>query len=511
MREILRIDPLLGKTRAKTRVAAYCRVSSSSADQLNSYAHQINVYQTLISSRPQWELVEIFADEGITGTSAVKRQEFMRMIKMCEQKKIDLIVTKSVSRFARNVKEALEYVRRLKLIGVGVMFEKEGINTGSLADEMLLNTFAAIAQEESTSISQNLRLANKKRMADGDFRNAAEPYGFERIEGRLVPYSPEADVVREIYRCYLNGFSTGEIAKKLNERKVPTKKDCGKWSSYRIGYILANERNIGDSVYQKSFTTGFPFKRKKNRGEEDQYYSTETHEGIVDRETFHRVQMLLEKRREENARKTEITEYPFTGKIRCAKCGAILRRRVIRGRERWCCSAHVEGSAKCDAHYVQTDRLESGFITMINKLRFGSKVLENIEANYLKIIRLIKKTDEAERSYHKDIAELNGQLLMLDQLRGKGYLAQDVYQQKAKEIEKKIADLKSTRSVQSSSELDDNLKEIRRLKARLEELTDPMTSFDGRLFSEIVVSGTLSTDDELTLQFIGGLKFSERI
>ena len=166
------------KATEKLRVAAYCRVSSASTEQLNSYENQVNFYRDMISKKENWELVEIFADEGITGTSVSKRAEFNRMIKSCELKQIDLIITKSVSRFARNVKESLEYVRKLKLLGIAVQFEKESINTLSLGDEMLINTFSSIAQEESISISNNLKFANRKRMANGEYINATEPYGF---------------------------------------------------------------------------------------------------------------------------------------------------------------------------------------------------------------------------------------------------------------------------------------------------------------------------------------------
>ena len=157
------ISPVTGKPVEHKRVAAYCRVSTNSADQQNSYNTQVRYYTRYIKSRTEWTLVDIFADEGLSGTSSEKRENFQRMITMCELKQIDLVVTKSVSRFARNVKETLEYVRKLKLLGIGVVFEKEGINTLSMGDEMLLNTFAAIAQEESVSISQNVRFSIKKR------------------------------------------------------------------------------------------------------------------------------------------------------------------------------------------------------------------------------------------------------------------------------------------------------------------------------------------------------------
>ena len=247
------ISPISKQGIQKLRVAAYCRVSSSSADQLNSYARQIEIYTKLINSKKEWQLVDIFADEGISGMKADNRPEFQRLIRLCELHQIDLIITKSVSRFARNVKEALAYVRKLKLLGVGVQFEKEGINTLSLGDEMLLNTFTAIAQEESKSISQNQRLSIVKRMELGEYVDSNAPYGFRLVNKELEVYEPEAEIVRWIFHSYLCGMSTAEIAKELTARGVPTKNGKERWKSTKISYMLSNERYIGDCHYQKTY------------------------------------------------------------------------------------------------------------------------------------------------------------------------------------------------------------------------------------------------------------------
>lgn len=291
------ISPISKQGIQLIRVAAYCRVSSSSADQQNSYATQIDYYTKLAKKKKsEWNMVEIFADEGISGMKAKNRPEFQRMIRMCELHQIDLIVTKSVSRFARNVKEALEYVRNLKLLGVGVIFEKEGINTMSLGDEMLLNTFTAIAQEESKAISQNQRLSIVKRMELGVYVDSNAPYGFHLENKQLVEYPPEADIVRWIFQAYLRGMSTAEIAKDLSDRGVPTKNGKEKWKSSKISYMLSNERYIGDCCYQKTYRgTTVPFKQSKNRGEEDMYYATGTHAPIVEKDLFEKVQVLLKK------------------------------------------------------------------------------------------------------------------------------------------------------------------------------------------------------------------------
>ena len=332
MPEVKLISPVTRRAIDKKRVAAYCRVSSNSADQQNSYANQIKVYTSLIQKRKEWELVEIFADEGLSGMKAENRTEFQRMIQMCELHQIDLIVTKSVSRFARNAKESLAYVRKLKLLGIGVQFEKEGIFTLALGDEMLLNTFSAIAQEESKAISQNQRLSIVKRMEDGEYVDSNAPYGFRLINKELSVYEPEAEIVRTIFRLYLNGFSTSELARELNTRNIPTKTGKGVWRSAKVAYILGNEKYIGDSRYQKTYRdTTVPFKQFTNRGQEDQFYAQGTHAPLIDKETFEKVQFLLKKRQDAFSKSTTQNIYPLTSRIQCSECGSFFRRRSVSG------------------------------------------------------------------------------------------------------------------------------------------------------------------------------------
>ena len=219
--------------------------------------------------------------------------------------KRDLIITKSVSRFGQNVMDSLSYARKLKLLGIGIQFEENGINTLALGDEMLLSTFAAIAQEESKAISQNQRLSIVKRMESGESVDSNAPYGYRLRNKQLEIYEPEAEVVRTIYQLYLNGWSTSEIARELTSKGVPTKLGNEIWKPFRVSYILSNERYIGDSLYQKTCRdTTVPFKQSVNRGQEDMYYATGTLPSIIDRETFEKVQALLKKRKEQFA-KTE--------------------------------------------------------------------------------------------------------------------------------------------------------------------------------------------------------------
>ncbi len=513
MPDVKLISPVTTQAEQKCRVAAYCRVSSNSADQLNSYARQVRVYTKLIKETPNWELVDIFADEGLSGTDATKRPQFQRMIQMCELRKIDLVITKSVSRFARNVKEALEYIRMLKLLGIGVQFEKEGINSLTLGDEMLLNSFSAIAQEESQAISQNQRLASEKRMASGEYISSNVPYGFRLVEKKTVIYEPEAAVVRLIFDSYINGCSATEIARDLSKRGIPTRKGKTTWIPSRITYILSNERYVGDSLFQKFYNEPtVPFKKRKNRGEKDQYYASGTHEAIVESDTFAKAQRLLSKRTEKYSSIDCQNIYPLTSRIQCSECGSFYHRKVRGSTIKWVCSRHNVDSSACNSNYVSEDRIYDGFILMVNKLRFGNEdILGHVMAKLDVAINMYKLSNVAATRCSADIAELNTKLLMLEELRQKGYLAEDVFQVQAREIRNRLIELKAERSTAFETRIQTMQNEVRRLSALLHELESPLESFNEKLFLEIVDHITISRTDEMTITFIGGLKFTELI
>lgn len=514
MAQVTLISPITKQSIQKIRVAAYCRVSTNSADQLNSYARQIKVYTDMISKKTDWELVEIFADEGISGMKADNRPEFLRMIKMCETHQIDLILVKSVSRFGRNVKEALEYTRKLKSLGVGVQFEKEGIYTLSLGDEMLLNVFTAIAQEESKSLSQNLRHSIVKRMEMGEFVDPNPPYGYRFIDKRLVIYEPEAEYVRSIFEMYLKGCSSKEIAREFNEKKIPTKEGAKEWAAGQIRYMLTNERYVGDCLYQKTYSeTTVPFKSHRNYGEEDQFYAKNTHPAIVSREVFDAVQTLYAKRKKKFAEnKNTANRYPLSGKIRCDQCGAYLRRRVCSGEIKWICSRHIDDKKSCDSYYYSEERIYDGYLTMINKLKFGEEKILNQVISKLEMASMLhKKNNQTARGISQNIAEVNSKLVMLDQLHTKGYLATDVYQSQAKELRCQLSTLKAKREDSFDNRISEMLTEVKRLDCLLDEIEEPLETFDGKLFRETVVDMQLSNRDELTITFLGGLKFTELI
>ena len=507
------ISPVTKQGIQKIRVAAYCRVSSISADQQNSFANQVKFYTKEINKKPEWELVGVFADEGISGLKAENRPEFQRMIRMCEHHKIDLVVTKSVSRFARNVKEALEYVRRLKLLGVGIQFEKEGICTLSMADEMLLNTFSAIAQEESKAISQHQRLSIVKRMELGEFVDSNAPYGFRLVDKKLRIYEPEAEIVQQVFQDYLRGKSTAEIARELSDRGIPTKTGKDHWKSAGVAYILSNERYVGDSRFQKTFRdTTVPFRQHINRGQEDQFFATETHEGFIDRATFDAVQNLLNSRKSHFHKCEVLHIYPLTGRIRCSECGSSFHRKLQNGTVKWVCCKHEADYKSCPGSYYSEERIYDGFITMVNKLRFGEEdILGVVIAKLEQAVVEYKKHNTAARQISTNVAELNAKLLMLDQLRSKGYLDGTVYQSQAREIKKQLDVLKEERQDLFESSISEMMAQVKKLRSLVFELEEPLEYFPEKLFEEIVQGITVDRNDEMTMTLNGGLKFTEKI
>lgn len=507
------INPITKRDIQKIRVAAYCRVSSSSADQLNSYARQIESFTKLIKSHPEWELVDIFADEGLSGMKAANRTEFQRMMRMCELRKIDLVLTKSVSRFGRNAQESLEYARKLKHIGIGVQFESEGINTLALADEMLLNTFTAIAQEESKAISQNQRLSIVKRMELGEYVDSNAPYGYRLVHKKLEIYEPEAQLVRMIFEMYLKGMSTQEIAKELTLRNIPTKNGKEKWKSNKVSYMLSNEKYIGNSQYQKTFRdTTVPFKQSKNRGQEDMFYATDTHPALVDKDTFEKVQALLDKRKTQFLKATTQNIYPLTSRIRCVECGSYYRRKVKSGGIKWVCATHEEDAKACDSFYYSEERIYDGFLTMVNKLRFGQEnILGQVMCRLEYASIMYKRNNKAAAKISESIAEINGKILMLDQLRSKGYLAADIHQSQVNDLRRQLKSLKGERQSEFESRIMEMLEQVRKLRSLIHEIEEPLEEFDEHLFYEIVTDIQLNNRDEMTFVLLGGLKFTEQI
>lgn len=313
-REVIQITPSMMQVQRKKRVAAYARVSMESERLMHSLSAQVSYYSELIQKNPEWIYAGVYADEGITGTLKSKRDEFKRMLEDCENGKIDIILVKSISRFARNTVDLLDTVRHLKGLGIEVRFEKENINSLSSDGELMLSILASFAQEESRSISDNVKWGTRKRFEKGIPNGRTRVFGYRWADDTLVIESDEAEIVQRIYSEFLSGSSPRKIAKNLNDDKITTINGC-KWCDFNIRYILKNITYTGNMLMQKSFVDDpISKKRKKNIGELTQYFVENTHESIIGKTIFDKVQS-------EFITRSENRKSVFAQKLKCGICG----------------------------------------------------------------------------------------------------------------------------------------------------------------------------------------------
>jgi len=285
------------EAKSKIRVAAYCRVSTADAAQASSLAAQRGYYEAHIQANAGWIFAGVYADNGKSGTGMAKRTAFLRLLADCEAGHIDLVLTKSVSRFARNTVDCIEAVRRLAKRGIAVYFEKERLHTLSARGELLLTALSAVAQEESASKSRNIKWRYQRDFRRGVYRQGKMPYGYTKANGcAFVPDADKADVVRRVFRSFLNGESPARIAEGLNRDGIPTPAYSAAWTARALYGMLRNERYAGDMLLQKSYARDGDetYRRRRNRGERDRYYIQDSHTNLISREEFKRVGEMLD-------------------------------------------------------------------------------------------------------------------------------------------------------------------------------------------------------------------------
>ena len=366
------------------RVAAYCRVSTEEEEQQSSYEAQCSYYTDKIMTNPEWTMAGIFADEGITGTSTKKREEFNRMIRKCRQRKIDLILTKSISRFARNTVDCLKYVRVLKELGIGIYFEKENINTLDMDTELILTFMGAFAQSESESISANVRWGKRQAMKEGKVSvNFEKLYGYRVDEaGQPQIDSQRGDAVRCIYAEYLRGASLRMIKQQLEEKQFPCPTEGGTWSVTQIRYILSNEKYCGDVLMQKTFVKDCLSKKVvRNTGQLPMYLVQNNHPAIISREDFQAVQAEMSRRSAAKSPSTKMastgrssyaSKYALSERLVCGECGTLYRRCTWtqKGKKRivWRCVSRLDyGKKYChNSPTMKEDALQQAVMDAIN-------------------------------------------------------------------------------------------------------------------------------------------------
>jgi DNA invertase Pin-like site-specific DNA recombinase len=384
----------MGSDAPKLRVAAYCRVSTSSEEQLSSYNSQIEYYTALINENPRWKFAGVFADEGVSGTSTKKRDEFNKMIRKCRLGRIDLILTKSVSRFARNTLDCVNYVRKLRDWGVAVQFEKENINTLEDPDETLFTMMGILAQQESMSLSRNVRLGIQH-----NFKAGKVPFhyilGYRKGEDGSFEIVPEeAEIVRFIYDSYLSGLSVGKIRNSLEAKGYLSSRGKETWSVAGIDHILTNEKYAGDALLQKTYVEDVLSGRtRKNTGALPQYLIQNNHPAIIDRDTFNRAQVERARRsskRKQPSRDARTQQSKYSGKyalteiLTCGECGAFYRHTTwadkTEGGRRpvWRCVSRLEHGKKYCKHSLTLDeqQLHEIIRTTIDQVVFKELLFE---------------------------------------------------------------------------------------------------------------------------------------
>lgn len=394
-KKITKIEPIQKKQsfmpeQAK-RICAYCRVSTDSADQKNSFEAQVTYYRNMIGKRDGWEFAGIYADEAKSGTKIKRRDEFQRMIRDCELGKIDYIITKSVTRFARNTVDSIKTIRRLKEMGIGIYFEKERIDTLTEKSELLITILSSVAQGESESISTNSKWSVVRRFQSGIFIISDPAYGYQNdANGNLVIEPEEAKIVRRIFDSYLGGKGAYTIAEELNEAGILRVKGAKCWSDGVVKGILKNPIYEGDVLLQKTYATeGVPFTRKVNKGELPQYLIRDNHEPIISRREAEMVRQIYAYRKSKQCvADTSVynNRYAFSGRIVCGICGGNFRRqKIYTGKPyekiQWCCHNHILNRNLCSQKSIQEKYLKALFMQLWNRLAGNyEKILEPVLA-----------------------------------------------------------------------------------------------------------------------------------
>lgn len=506
------------------RVAAYCRVSTDDEEQKTNYEAQIGYYTEKINQNPEWQMAGIFADEGISGTQAQKRPEFLKMIRLCRQRKIDIILTKSLSRFARNTVDSLGYIRELRALGIAVISEKENINTLTAESEMLITIMSCFAQAESESISKNVSWGVRQ-----SFKNGNVPMQYARLLGyrkghdgnaEIIP--EEAEVVKEIYRCYLDGMSMNLIADRLNEKGLTTKGGSSPYRKTVVQRILTNEKYTGDALLQKTYVTDCITKKtRKNNGELPMYLVKNHHEPIISRSDFNRVQEEMARRSAKRTIADKLTKtgqgkysakYALSELLICGECGEHYRRVTWTAKGfkeiKWRCVSRIQyGKKKCHSSpTVDEQALHRAIVSAVNEfctvkddvaktlhesiievldpnqngsVQAAQQRIDELARNMDELIKLATVPDTAENAM-SDIAKFSEEMKMLREF---------IETEKAKQTE-----------VQHGSN------ELSNVLQRLEKENFTLTEYDDIVTRQLIEQITVDTKNTITVRFKGGFE-----
>ena len=519
-------------SKRQRRVAAYCRVSTDDEEQLTSYEAQKNYYTDKIMTNKEWTMAGIFADEGITGTSARKRPEFLRMIRQCKQGKIDIVLTKSISRFARNTVDCLNYVRALKELGIAVIFEKENMNTLEIDSEILITMLGAFAQSESESISANVRWGKRQAMKEGKaIINYKHLYGYRKgADGKPEIIPEQAEIVRKIYDLFLSGTPIRGILEYLNANNIPNISGESQWAKNAVNSILTNEKYCGDVLLQKTYIDDCINKKvKKNTGQLPMYLVQNHHDGIISRETFDAAQAELARRSagkspsKKNAptgRSRYSSKYALSDRLYCGECGTRYQRCTWRNRDGskrivWRCVSRVDyGSKYChDSPTLDEEPLHRAILAAINgAVRDKDTIIYNLKS-------AMEKELAPVAGQQLSLSEIDSQLELLNTEFSKVLAKasesgdQTTYSDRFRDIMQKQTALKAQRD-----EIQRMLAESGKAAAHIEQCrqaaeTTPsaITEWDEALIRQVVESVTVETGNEIIVALKSGASIHQEL
>jgi len=501
----------------KTRVVAYCRVSTASDEQLISLDTQKAHYEDYIKSNAEWEFAGIFYDEGITGTKKECRDGLNSLVAACEKGLVDLVITKSISRFSRNTTDCLELVRKLISLNVTVIFEKENINTGSMESELMLSILSSLAESESVSISENSKWSVQKRFQNGTFIISYPPYGYTNVDGKMVVVPEQAVVVRQMFEDTLAGKSTHAIAKELNDRGIASKRG-GKWTPGTVNAIIRNEKFTGDVIFQKTYTDS-QFNRHINHGMENQYLCEGHHEAIVSHEVFDAANEVMNQRGKEKGNGENTSRYQnryaFSGKIKCGECGSVFKRRRHYKPSgeyiAWCCNRHIEDNNSCSLKYITDEGIKAAFTTMMNKLVFGEQVI-------LKpLLHSLQGFDDKNRllqiqEYETKLEKNMEQRQVLTSLMASGLLEPALFNKENNALTVKEQRLQEEKRQLMTSVSGDRTK-VDDLEKLIKAISSGrmLTEYEDELFLAHVAGITVLSREEIVFELKCGLRLKERL
>ena len=516
-------------TRRLQKVAAYCRVSTEQDEQANSYEAQIEHYSAEIAKHKDWLNAGIYADKGISGTMAKKRPEFLKMIRHCRQHKIDLILVKSISRFARNTVDCLEYIRELKALGIGVIFEKENINTLTETSEAMITIMGYFAQAESESISKNVTWGVRHAYAEGKVTFTCDIYGYHKVQDGIEIVEEEAAIVREIFERYYAGASVRIICDTLNKRgvKAPGKKKG--WYHATIQSILRNEKYKGDVITQKTFCSDLlTHKREKNNGQLPQHYITDHHEAIVDRELFDRVQSEYARRsakkkialsEHETAKKGKYSsKYALTEILVCGDCGRPYRRCTWTHHDKkkivWRCTTRLDyGTSKCpDSPTLEEGLIHSAILKGLSGLiENKNEVKDELKAALGNVI-VDAGTDICIQNLEAQIKEQENDMMKVVKIcaeRG----SQKGFEDEFKRINDNISDLRKIIEVEKtkirpSLDIDSRLE---RLFEQIANASADLSFFEDSIIRQLIAQIRVESQEKLSIILHNGFRFAVSI